>query len=243
MKWLISGWFLLLVTVTSCSKTTSLKPLPPTQSDPSGPEYFPMSDYMGTLSQNNGAPEWYAQFSGILNWQGDETTKLAGIEYGYTFRSSAAGRIVAIGLYLPSGGYYHEVQLWDSATQEVLAQQRIPCEDGEYIYSTLTTPVHIKPHHGYIVTATNYVEGVGLQSGNPGEAIFMNQGIYADGALEAFPWFPAQDGPITIEGWNYLQTDTVKLATQPFPGGIQYNGTDVITTFQGFVDVQFIQGS
>ena len=245
MKWLISGMLLLLVTVTSCTKTTSLKPLLATQSDPSGPEYFPMSDYMGTLSQNNAAPEWYFQYTGTWNWSGstEEPPQLTGLEYGYTFRSSTAGRIVAAALYLPSGGYFHEIYLWDSATQEILEQQRISCSPGEYLYQTLLSPVHIKPNHAYIISATNYVEGVGLQQGDPGQYLFMNLGIYEDGALETSSWFPATDGPITIEGWNFLQTGPVKLATQPFPGGVQYNGNGIATTFQGFVDVQFIQGS
>jgi hypothetical protein len=161
----------------------------------------------------------------------------------YAFRSSGYGAITSLGVMLPTTGYEHNVTLWDSATGQVLAQAEVPTlTGGKWTYVDLAIvnqAVAVQPDHGYIVGFNSLAVGNTINTPDPGNSIFIINGIYTQGgAGPNVPIFPFTRGEITIEGYyiDFYDNPNERL---PYPGTAtsEYFGN---MTVPGLVDIGYI---
>jgi Domain of unknown function (DUF4082) len=160
----------------------------------------------------------------------------------YPFRSSVAGAVTSLGIFVPTTGTRHTVTLWDSASGQVLAQAEVPSlESGRWTYISLletNQEVILQPDHGYIVGFNTLAIGDVINTPNPNNGIYILDGIYLNGGEGKAPIVPFTSGPITFEAY-YIDFYDNPFAPPPFPGT---SFTNTIGAFDvpGVCDIGFI---
>lgn len=198
-------------------------------------KFYPMNDYFATLTTNVNAPQWYEEFTGNFYYPG--TMDFTGAEMGYLFRSSVRGKVISMGINLPNSGYNHRITIWDSVTSEALGSVIIQSVGSTWIYADLKAPVTIKANQSYIVTVNTAVKGIEINQYTPAETVFILDGIFVTGGFP-LTFFPATDGPITIESPVWFPYGIDHPRPLFYPGsGIQ--GNVAAGGFQGFCDIGF----
>jgi hypothetical protein len=165
-------------------------------------------------------------------------------EIAYAFRFTTAAAITSLGVLVPSQGFSHTVTLWDSASQQVLAQADVPSLDsGKFTYVSLALinqAVLIQPNHGYIVGFNSLAVGNSLNTYSKGNWIYTLDGIF-DFAFPKdpnIPILPFTRGPVTFEGYYLYPYDT-PISLPPFPGGASFFNSYVYDV-PGVCDIGYI---
>jgi hypothetical protein len=241
---------ILVMLASSCSKLGQIIPIPPPgviQSLEQTP-FKSYTDSLLALSVTNNVGSILTISAVALNdntQHGSAGQDLGQAEIGYAFRSTVAGAVTSLGVLLPSTGYNHTVTLWDSASGQVLAQTDVPTlTGGKWTYVSLALQnqaVVIQPNHGYIVGFNSLAVGNAIETANPGNSIYLLDGIYqffGSGASAKVPIIPFTRGPVTFENYYLIPYNTP--ITQPvFPpsGSSQFSSNFDVP---GVCDIGFI---
>ena len=139
-------------------------------------------------------------------------------EQGFSFRSSAAGNIIGLGIMMPVSGYSHTVLLWDSATQVILATAVVKGIDSAFTYTSLTTSVPIQANHAYVVGYSTLAIGNTPGQFSKGNEFYGIQGFLVDrGEGLSIPMLPFREGNITVEDAVSDNYGSGAVPANPFP--------------------------
>lgn len=166
-------------------------------------------------------------------------TTIDNFEMGFAFRSSAAGTVTSLGTWLPFTGFPHQVTIWDSATQTILATATVTgTSTSAFTYSNVSSTVSIKANHGYVVGFNTLPIGSPVDQFSEGSAYEDIEGFMVDrGASPYKPMLPFNEGDITVENTFVYNYGAGAVPANLFPKPVSWNTN--FNLILGAVDIIF----
>src|SRR5580658_2461367 len=146
-KPLVSIAALFTIAITSCSKLLINPPIPNPILQSIG--QFPFEAYLDSLARLPNPPYYLYVWPTVPNYEIPSQKMVS----AYAFRSSTPGAITSLAILEPAAGYAHTIELWDSASGQLLAEANISTVDsGRWASVSLASngqEVLIQANHGY----------------------------------------------------------------------------------------------
>jgi hypothetical protein len=233
-KTLVPVAALVTIAITSCSKLVNEPiPLPNIQSF----EQFPFEAYLDSLAKLPNPPYYFFVWATPPNYEIPSQKMVS----AYAFRSSTPGAVTSLAILEPAAGYAHTIELWDSASGQLLTEANITTVDsGRWASVSLALngqEVLIQANHGYVVGFNSLAVGHTPDQNTNGELVYLETWESDQAGFLPSPILPFTRNSITFEGeseYLYNPTDVI-LLSPPFNDFYGGGGTIIGTCDIGFI--------